>query len=105
MPCLQDVSRLDLVAGRDRLDDFGGILHALALGRLARQRTGLTHSCFGSNLSRRKSFSTSRPSHWMNALFDGGPYADDVGRCVPGPPPADTFDVDGVTYYLRTVDR
>ena len=45
------------------------------------------------------------PKGLMNALFDGGPYADDVGRCVPGPPPADTFDVDGVTYYLRTVDR
>jgi hypothetical protein len=43
------------------------------------------------------------PKGWMNALFDGGPYADDVGRCVPGPPPADTFDVGGVTYYLRTV--
>ncbi|MET9951582.1 hypothetical protein ABZ135_08535 [Streptomyces sp. NPDC006339] len=26
------------------------------------------------------------PSGWMHAVFDGGPYADDVGRCVPGPP-------------------
>lgn len=39
----------------------------------------------------------------MNALFDGGPYGEDVGRCVPGPPPADQFSTEGVTYFLRTV--
>ena len=39
----------------------------------------------------------------MNALFDGGPYAEDVGRCVPGPPPPDTIEVDGATYLLRAV--
>lgn len=43
------------------------------------------------------------PVGWMNATFDGGPYADDVGRCVPGPPAAETFDARGVTYYLRVV--
>ncbi|MFF4012970.1 hypothetical protein [Streptomyces sp. NPDC001717] len=26
------------------------------------------------------------PQGWMHALFGAGPYAEDVGRCVPGPP-------------------
>ena len=43
------------------------------------------------------------PAGWMNAIFDGGPFGEDVGRCVPGPPPAHTLDVQGVTYHLRTV--
>lgn len=43
------------------------------------------------------------PEGWMNAIFDGGPYGEDVGRCVPGPPPVDELAVKGITYYLRTV--
>jgi hypothetical protein len=43
------------------------------------------------------------PTGWMNALFDGGPYGEDVGRCVTGPPPADQLAVEGAIYYLRTV--
>lgn len=43
------------------------------------------------------------PKGWMNAIFDGGPYGEDVGRCVPGPPPADSFTVAGARYYLRSV--
>ena len=45
----------------------------------------------------------------MNALFNDGPYADDVGRCVPGPPPPDPLVVDAVgrstpwTYRVVTV--
>ncbi|GGS23592.1 hypothetical protein Snoj_20130 [Streptomyces nojiriensis] len=26
------------------------------------------------------------PSGWMHAIFHGGPYGEDVGRCIPGPP-------------------
>lgn len=26
------------------------------------------------------------PHGWMHAVFGGGPYGHDVGRCVPGPP-------------------
>jgi len=35
----------------------------------------------------------------MNAIFDEGPYGEDVGRCVPGPPPVDEFVAKGVTYF------
>lgn len=43
------------------------------------------------------------PEGWMHAVFDGGPFADDVGRCVPGPPPPDPLVVGTATYLLRTV--
>jgi hypothetical protein len=43
------------------------------------------------------------PAGWMHALFDGGPFANDVGRCVPGPPPPDPLVVGETTYQLRTV--
>jgi hypothetical protein len=33
------------------------------------------------------------PAGWMRAIFDGGPYHDDVGRCVPGPPAPTTLTV------------
>ncbi|TQF06236.1 hypothetical protein E6W39_33505 [Kitasatospora acidiphila] len=26
------------------------------------------------------------PQGWMHAVFNGGPYGEDIGRCVPGPP-------------------
>ncbi|MFE4360197.1 hypothetical protein [Kitasatospora sp. NPDC056800] len=26
------------------------------------------------------------PQGWMHAVFGDGPYGEDVGRCVPGPP-------------------
>src|SRR4051794_12079730 len=47
----------------------------------------------------------------MHAIFDGGPFGEDVGRCIPGPPPPDTLEVDyeqdgdvrRFTYYLRVV--
>jgi hypothetical protein len=29
------------------------------------------------------------PAGWMHAIFADGPFEPDVGRCVPGPPPAD----------------
>lgn len=29
----------------------------------------------------------------MHALFDAGPYGEDVGRCVPGPPAPETLTV------------
>jgi hypothetical protein len=48
----------------------------------------------------------SPPSGWMRAIFDGGPYDADVGRCVPGPPPARRFEAPkrgGSTYYLLSV--
>ncbi|MFD8011079.1 hypothetical protein [Streptomyces sp. NPDC058955] len=28
------------------------------------------------------------PEGWMHAVFHGGPYGEDVGRCIPGPAPA-----------------
>ncbi len=35
---------------------------------------------------------TGRPPHgWMHALFGGGPYGNDVGRCIPGPPAPETL--------------
>jgi hypothetical protein len=44
------------------------------------------------------------PAGWMHAIFDDGPYSDDVGRCVPGPPPKRVLTVtDGgrsCTYHL-----
>jgi hypothetical protein len=43
------------------------------------------------------------PTGWMHALFDGGPFASDVGRCVPGPPPPDPLVVGDTTYRLRSV--
>lgn len=43
------------------------------------------------------------PAGWMHALFDGGPFAEDVGRCVPGPPPPDPLVMGNTTYMLRTV--
>jgi hypothetical protein len=42
------------------------------------------------------------PDGWMNAIFDGGPFGDDVGRCVPRPP-LDKFSTAGTTYFLRQV--
>jgi hypothetical protein len=45
---------------------------------------------------------TGRPlAGWMHALFDGGPFGEDVGRCVPGPPPRDPLVVGDTTYLLR----
>ena len=43
------------------------------------------------------------PTGWMHALFDSGPFGEDVGRCVPGPPPADSLVVGDTIYILRTV--
>lgn len=48
------------------------------------------------------------PQGWMHAIFGGGPYQDDVGRCIPGPPAPETLEVrlpDGGTflYHLWTV--
>jgi hypothetical protein len=42
------------------------------------------------------------PPGWMHAVFEGGPYAKDVGRCVPIPP-ADHLDADGVRYRIVNV--
>ncbi|RSS42593.1 hypothetical protein [Streptomyces sp. WAC08241] len=33
------------------------------------------------------------PSGWIHAVFHGGPYGEDVGRCVPGPPAPQTLAV------------
>ncbi|MFE3073572.1 hypothetical protein [Streptomyces sp. NPDC059247] len=33
------------------------------------------------------------PSGWMHAIFHGGPYGDDVGRCIPGPPAPEVLKV------------
>ncbi|GAA3120522.1 hypothetical protein [Streptomyces goshikiensis] len=33
------------------------------------------------------------PQGWMHAIFGGGPFADDVGRCVPGPPAPEAITV------------
>ena len=47
---------------------------------------------------------TGRPlKAWMNAIFDGGPFTDDVGRCVPGPPPPDPLAIGDAIYLLRVV--
>jgi hypothetical protein len=50
---------------------------------------------------------TAPPDGWMHAIFDGGPYTDDVGRCVPGPPPArmltTTINGRSCSYHLLTV--
>ncbi|MFD9620641.1 hypothetical protein ACFWB2_25585 [Streptomyces virginiae] len=48
------------------------------------------------------------PTGWMHAIFHGGPYGEDVGRCVPGPPAPDLLTVpsaegDVHVYRLRTV--
>lgn len=47
------------------------------------------------------------PEGWMNALFNDGPFMNDVGRCVPGPPPPDPLVVDAGsapwTYRVVTV--
>ena len=43
------------------------------------------------------------PAGWMNAIFDGGPFTDDVGRCVPGPPPPDPLVVGDTIYVLQTI--
>ncbi|MEU3607265.1 hypothetical protein AB0E83_17750 [Streptomyces sp. NPDC035033] len=33
------------------------------------------------------------PKGWMHAVFHGGPYGEDVGRCIPGPPAPATLSV------------
>jgi len=33
------------------------------------------------------------PKGWMHAIFHGGPYGEDVGRCIPGPPAPTTLEV------------
>ncbi|MEW5631452.1 hypothetical protein AB1388_33655 [Streptomyces hydrogenans] len=33
------------------------------------------------------------PKGWMRAVFRGGPYGEDVGRCIPGPPAPATLSV------------
>ncbi|MFF5763026.1 hypothetical protein ACFY8F_10875 [Streptomyces tanashiensis] len=48
------------------------------------------------------------PKGWMHAIFHGGPYGEDVGRCIPGPPAPEILAVPlaegGVhTYRLWTV--
>ncbi|MEU3908502.1 hypothetical protein [Streptomyces goshikiensis] len=48
------------------------------------------------------------PQGWMHAIFGGGPFADDVGRCVPGPPAPEAITVplpegDEFIYRLVTV--
>lgn len=42
------------------------------------------------------------PAGWMHAVFDGGPYAEDVGRCVPEPPP-DLVDAGDAQYRIVQV--
>jgi hypothetical protein len=38
---------------------------------------------------------TGRPrAGWMHAIFADGPFEQDVGRCVPGPPPADPLVIE-----------
>jgi hypothetical protein len=43
----------------------------------------------------------------MRAIFEGGPYHSDVGRCVPGPPPPPHLPVAAnngtCTYHLLSV--
>ncbi|MGW6389644.1 hypothetical protein ACWFR1_03870 [Streptomyces sp. NPDC055103] len=44
------------------------------------------------------------PSGWMHAVFNGGPYGEDVGRCIPGPPAPETLAVplpDGGVHVYR----
>ena len=44
------------------------------------------------------------PSGWMHAMFRGGPYGEDVGRCIPGPPAPETLAVplpDGGVHVYR----
>jgi hypothetical protein len=45
------------------------------------------------------------PEGWMHALFTDGPFKDDVGRCVPGPPPPDPLiverSVNGSDWHYR----
>ncbi|MFE9637066.1 hypothetical protein [Streptomyces sp. NPDC006463] len=44
------------------------------------------------------------PSGWMHAIFHGGPYGEDVGRCIPGPPAPETLAVpqsDGGVHVYR----
>lgn len=69
------------------------------------ERRDEAHRVVKDDLSMDDVFDTSGrpPKGWMNAIFDEGPYGDDVGRCVPGPPPTDEFTAKGVTYFLRTV--
>ncbi|MFG2484703.1 hypothetical protein ACGFSI_18305 [Streptomyces virginiae] len=46
------------------------------------------------------------PQGWMHALFGVGPYADDVGRCVPGPPAPEVVTVplpEGGEFVYRLV--
>ncbi|MFJ2056914.1 hypothetical protein ACIOMM_13310 [Streptomyces sp. NPDC087908] len=48
------------------------------------------------------------PTGWMHAIFHGGPYGEDVRRCIPGPPAPETLAVPLVeggvhTYRLWTV--
>ncbi|MFK4122887.1 hypothetical protein [Streptomyces longwoodensis] len=33
------------------------------------------------------------PRGWMHAIFGTGPYSEDIGRCVPGPPAPETITV------------
>jgi hypothetical protein len=44
---------------------------------------------------------------WVHSIFEGGPFGEDVGRCVPGPPhPKRTITHHNGrrhTYYLTTV--
>ncbi|MFK0212630.1 hypothetical protein [Streptomyces sp. NPDC090298] len=45
------------------------------------------------------------PKAWMHAIFHGGPYGEDVGRCIPGPPAPEILTVplaDGRVYTYRT---
>ena len=44
------------------------------------------------------------PEGWVHAFFGDGPYDQDVGRCVPGPPTPDPLEVeapDGTTFVYR----
>lgn len=44
------------------------------------------------------------PQGWMHAIFNGGPYGEDVGRCIPGPPAPATIEVpwpDGRRHVYR----
>ncbi len=44
------------------------------------------------------------PKGWVHAVFHDGPYSDDVGRCVPGPPTPDPLEVElpgGGTFVYR----
>ncbi|MEU2244047.1 hypothetical protein ABZ572_32135 [Streptomyces sp. NPDC018338] len=48
------------------------------------------------------------PKGWMHAIFHGGPYGEDVGRCIPGPPAPASLAVslaegDAHVYRLWTV--